>query len=59
MREVQEFSLNELAKKPGITKSYLSTLEHDKRNPSMHTVEKLAKSLKILTGWLAYEGKKS
>ena len=40
------FTLNKLAKYAGISKAYLSQLKHNKRNPSLRTIEKILKVLK-------------
>jgi len=42
-----KFSLNELAKKTGFTKSYLSQIENLKREPSISTLTKIAFALGV------------
>ena len=46
MRRVQnDMTVTELAAKLGVTMQYLSGIEHNKRNPSMKLLRKLAKEL--------------
>lgn len=57
MREVQELSLSQLATKSGLTKSYVCSIEQNKRNPSIDVIERIAKSLSVAPGWLAWGNK--
>lgn len=52
LRRQNELSLDQLADKTGITKSYLSKLERGLNNPSISTVLKLAKAYDIGVGQL-------
>jgi XRE family transcriptional regulator, master regulator for biofilm formation len=40
-------SITKLAKKAGISKGYLSSIESHKTNPSAHMIQKLAKALEV------------
>ena len=46
-RLAKEMSLLDLAKKAGVTKSFISMLESGKRGFTVATLEKLAKALRI------------
>jgi len=46
-REYKQIKMNELAKKVGISSSYLSQIENGKRNPTIDTLKVIAKELKI------------
>ena len=46
-REHRQIKMNELAKKIGISASYLSQIENCKRNPTIDTLKTIAKELKI------------
>ena len=45
LREAAGLSLTELARRAGITKGYLSLIEHGKRNPRPAVVTRLAAAL--------------
>ncbi|MCK6208150.1 helix-turn-helix domain-containing protein [Bacillus infantis] len=46
LRLLRGFSINELAEKSGVSKSYLSYIERDiQKNPSLQVLSKLAKTL--------------
>ena len=46
MRRVQnDMTVTELAAKLGVTMQYISGIEHNKRNPSMKLLRKMAKEL--------------
>lgn len=47
IRELQELSQNELAKKTGISQSNISALEHDNIEMGKNTALKLAKALHV------------
>jgi len=51
-RQANKFSLNELAKKTGFTKSYLSQIENMKREPSISTLTKIAFALEVDVSYL-------
>jgi len=46
-REHRQIKMNELAKKIGISASYLSQIENRKRNPTVDTLKTIAKELTI------------
>ena len=46
-RDYKGIKMNELAKKVGISSSYLSQIENGKRNPTIGTLKLLAKELEI------------
>ena len=46
-REYKKIKLNELAKKVGISASYLSQIENKKRNPTIDTIKLIASALGI------------
>jgi transcriptional regulator with XRE-family HTH domain len=45
-----------LAKQAGISVSYLSLIEQNKRDPALSTIEKIAAGLKVPTSILAFLG---
>lgn len=47
LREERNLKLKELAEKSGISVSFISDIEHDRRNPSIETLKKLAKALNV------------
>jgi XRE family transcriptional regulator, master regulator for biofilm formation len=47
MRLRKGLSITKLAKKAGISKGYLSSIESHKTNPSAHMIQKLAKALEV------------
>lgn len=48
LRRAQRLSLSELAKRSGVAKSYLSTIERHKQvNPSVQVVERIAIVLQV------------
>ncbi len=53
-RKAKNYTQDKLAEKSGITKSYLSLIENNKREVSFSLIEKLAKSLKIPTHLLIF-----
>ncbi len=55
LREERGYSLAELAKKSGISISYLSEIERHTKNPSLKTIEKLAQTLNIPKSMLIIE----
>ena len=57
-RKEKSLTQKTLAKKLGISTSYMSELESNKRNPSIETVNKIAEKLNISTLYLL-EGKKT
>lgn len=46
-REYKKLRINELAKKIGISGSYLSQIENGKRNPTIETLKNIASALDI------------
>lgn len=51
IREEKKLGINELARLSGVNASYLSALERNvKTNPSVNTLEKLAKAMDISIG---------
>ena len=46
-REYKNMRINELAKRVGISGSYLSQIENGKRNPTIETLKAIANSLNI------------
>jgi len=46
-REYKNMRINELAKKIGISGSYLSQIENGKRNPTIETLKNIASALDI------------
>ena len=46
-REKSEWTQEKLAAKSGLNSEYLSRLEGGKKNPSVETIEKIAKAFKI------------
>ncbi|WP_197523933.1 helix-turn-helix domain-containing protein [Cupriavidus sp. USMAHM13] len=46
-RSAKDLSLETLAERAGISTSYLSRLENDKREPTLALVSKLAESLEV------------
>ena len=46
-REYKNMKINELAKKIGISASYLSQIENGKRNPTIETLKAIASALDI------------
>jgi len=48
-REYKKIKLTELAKKVGISASYLSQIENGKRNPTIDTLKLIATSLRVDT----------
>jgi transcriptional regulator with XRE-family HTH domain len=55
LREERGYSLAELAKKAGISLSYLSEIERHTKKPSLKTIEKLANTLNISKSMLLIE----
>ncbi len=51
-REYKKIKLNELAKKVGISASYLSQIENGKRNPTIDTLKLIATALGVDTNLL-------
>jgi len=48
VRKIQGYTLTQLAKRVGISKSYLSSIERDlKQNPSIQVMEKIAEALGV------------
>lgn len=47
LRETRHMSLLDLSVEAGVSLSYLSELEHGKRNASVKTLEKVASALKV------------
>jgi transcriptional regulator with XRE-family HTH domain len=52
LRTEQGLSQEALAKKAGLSREYLARLETGKHDPSVSTVERLAKALKVKVGKL-------
>lgn len=46
-RNIAKISQEELASEAGLDRTYISLLEHGKRNPSLVCIGKLSKALKI------------
>ena len=46
-REHKGMKLNELARKAGVSPSYLSQIENGKRNPSVESIKAIAAALDI------------
>jgi len=53
LRAVRGWSQEELAKKAGLARAYIARLEIGRHDPSLSTVVKLAKALKVKVGELA------
>ena len=51
-RKSQGLTLEQLAEKSGMTFSYLSTVENNKRDPSLSTMQALASALGVPVGLL-------
>ena len=49
MRKQRGMTLEELSAKTGITAAHLSLIERDKRDPSIQTLNKIAKALEVDT----------
>lgn len=47
LREERNLKLKELAQKSGVSVSFISDIEHDRRNPSIDTLKKLAMALDV------------
>jgi transcriptional regulator with XRE-family HTH domain len=50
LREIRlkkKLSQGDIAKKLGVHRSYISGLEHGKRNPSLLTIKKMAKAIGV------------
>jgi transcriptional regulator with XRE-family HTH domain len=47
LREARALSQEELAKRAGISRGYLARLETARQDPTLSTLEKLAKALKV------------
>ena len=47
LREARAFSQEELAKRAGISRGYLARLETARQDPTLTTLEKLAKALGV------------
>ncbi|MCL5073502.1 MAG: helix-turn-helix domain-containing protein [Actinobacteria bacterium] len=47
LRREQKISQEKLAEKAGIHRTYMGKIERGESNPPIHTVEKIAKALKI------------
>jgi transcriptional regulator with XRE-family HTH domain len=47
LRTEREMSQRELAKKAGISREYLTRLEAARQDPTLGTLEKLARALKV------------
>jgi transcriptional regulator with XRE-family HTH domain len=56
MREAKELSFAQTAALANLTKAYVERVEHDRVNPSVRTVEALARGLACSPGWLAFGG---
>jgi transcriptional regulator with XRE-family HTH domain len=52
LREGQKISQEELAARSGISRGYLARLETGRHDPTITTLEKLAKALKVPVGKL-------
>jgi len=52
LREARAFSQEELAKRAGISRGYLARLETARQDPTLSTLEKLAKALRVKVGRL-------
>ena len=52
LREQQKISQEELAARSGISRGYLARLETGRHDPTITTLEKLAKALKVPVGKL-------
>jgi transcriptional regulator with XRE-family HTH domain len=52
LREARAFSQEELAKRAGISRGYLAWLETARQDPTLTTLEKLAKALRVKVGRL-------
>ena len=52
LRAVRGWSQEELAKKAGLARAYIARLEIGRHDPSLSTVVKLAKALKVTVGEL-------
>ncbi len=47
LRLLRCLSLNDIAKKTGLNKSYLSTIENEKREPSLHSLAQISKAINV------------
>ncbi|MGK2913985.1 MAG: helix-turn-helix domain-containing protein [Porticoccaceae bacterium] len=53
-RSAKRFSLDELAERAGLSQSYLSMIESGKREPTLSSIEKVAKALGVPTPILLF-----
>lgn len=53
-RSARSFSLAELAERTGLSQSYLSMMESGKREPTLSTLEKVARALTVPTPVLLF-----
>jgi len=51
-RENESLTLDDLHRKSGLSKGFLSDIENDKRNPSAESVLYLSDKLKVSVEWL-------
>jgi transcriptional regulator with XRE-family HTH domain len=51
IRVYHDVRQSEMAEKLGISKSYLSEIEHDRKRPTLDLVEKYAEIFKIPVSW--------
>lgn len=51
-REQSGLTLEQLASRAGLTKGFLSDVENDKRNISVHNCLRVAEALKVSLDWL-------
>lgn len=58
-RQLKHLTLDSLANKTGLSKSYLSLVESGKRQPSLDSLKKIAKVQKIPIELLIYLGAES
>ena len=56
-REMKNFSQGELARRLRVSRSYISTLENGARNPSIKSLEKIARVLEVNVASLVGESK--
>lgn len=53
-RSAKKLSLDELAERAGLSQSYLSMIESGKREPTLSSIEKVAKALGVPTPILLF-----
>jgi transcriptional regulator with XRE-family HTH domain len=50
IRQAREMTQEQLAERAGVTREYIARLEAGRYDPSLSTIERLAKALKVKVG---------